>query len=207
MAAEFMKYRSPLVSRYASPEMAYNFSEMKKFTTWRRLWTYLAKSEKVCISKILFSFCVSEYVMYTNMLRFLTVHSHYKSQLYLTLALTTAQFSSLRIDEVRMQLQRERTNIHHQLYTAHLTFALLINEIYIVFVTFGFRPWDSQSQMSKSQRWRTISKTSTLSSQPRRRRNTDMTSWPMFTHSELAVQKLLPSFILERPLLMLETTL
>lgn len=79
MAAEFMKYRSPLVSRYASPEMAYNFSEMKKFTTWRRLWTYLAKSEKVCISKILFSFCVSEYVMYTNMLRFLTVHSHYKS--------------------------------------------------------------------------------------------------------------------------------
>lgn len=31
------------------------------------------------ISKILFSFCVSEYVMYTNMLRFLTVHSHYKS--------------------------------------------------------------------------------------------------------------------------------
>lgn len=46
MAAEFMKYRSPLVSRYASPEMAYNFSEMKKFTTWRRLWTYLAKSEK-----------------------------------------------------------------------------------------------------------------------------------------------------------------
>ncbi|XP_061193951.1 LOW QUALITY PROTEIN: adenylosuccinate lyase-like [Saccostrea echinata] len=41
-----MKYRSPLVSRYASPEMAFNFSEMNKFTTWRRLWTYLAKSEK-----------------------------------------------------------------------------------------------------------------------------------------------------------------
>ncbi|XP_078321020.1 adenylosuccinate lyase-like [Crassostrea virginica] len=44
--AEFQNYRSPLVSRYASPEMAFNFSEMKKFTTWRRLWTYLAKSEK-----------------------------------------------------------------------------------------------------------------------------------------------------------------
>ncbi|XP_062618353.1 adenylosuccinate lyase-like [Saccostrea cucullata] len=41
-----MKYRSPLVSRYASPEMAFNFSEMNKFTTWRKLWTYLAKSEK-----------------------------------------------------------------------------------------------------------------------------------------------------------------
>lgn len=56
MSAEFMKYRSPLVSRYASPEMAFNFSEMKKFTTWRRLWTYLAKSEKVCIMIKLFSF-------------------------------------------------------------------------------------------------------------------------------------------------------
>ncbi|ROL42881.1 Adenylosuccinate lyase [Anabarilius grahami] len=43
---EFMKYRSPLVSRYASKEMAYNFSDRKKFTTWRKLWIYLAKAEK-----------------------------------------------------------------------------------------------------------------------------------------------------------------
>ena len=28
-------------------EMSYNFSEMKKFTTWRKLWVDLAKSEKV----------------------------------------------------------------------------------------------------------------------------------------------------------------
>uniref|UniRef100_A0AAQ5YTY2 Adenylosuccinate lyase n=1 Tax=Amphiprion ocellaris TaxID=80972 RepID=A0AAQ5YTY2_AMPOC len=42
----FMKYRSPLVSRYASKEMAYNFSDRKKFTTWRKLWIYLAKAEK-----------------------------------------------------------------------------------------------------------------------------------------------------------------
>ncbi|KAK3738733.1 hypothetical protein QZH41_018111, partial [Actinostola sp. cb2023] len=40
------KYRSPLTGRYASPEMAYNFSENKKFSTWRRLWLYLAKAEK-----------------------------------------------------------------------------------------------------------------------------------------------------------------
>uniref|UniRef100_A0AAQ6IK23 Adenylosuccinate lyase n=1 Tax=Anabas testudineus TaxID=64144 RepID=A0AAQ6IK23_ANATE len=45
-ADESMKYRSPLVSRYASKEMAYNFSDRKKFTTWRRLWIYLAKAEK-----------------------------------------------------------------------------------------------------------------------------------------------------------------
>ena len=44
---EHLKYRSPLVSRYASPEMAYNFSEMKKFSTWRRLWSWLAKAEQV----------------------------------------------------------------------------------------------------------------------------------------------------------------
>uniref|UniRef100_A0A8C7E139 Adenylosuccinate lyase n=1 Tax=Oncorhynchus kisutch TaxID=8019 RepID=A0A8C7E139_ONCKI len=43
---EFSKYRSPLVSRYASKEMAYNFSDRKKFTTWRKLWIYLAKAEK-----------------------------------------------------------------------------------------------------------------------------------------------------------------
>uniref|UniRef100_A0AAY4AT27 Adenylosuccinate lyase n=1 Tax=Denticeps clupeoides TaxID=299321 RepID=A0AAY4AT27_9TELE len=43
---EFTKYRSPLVSRYASKEMAYNFSDRKKFTTWRKLWIYLAKAEQ-----------------------------------------------------------------------------------------------------------------------------------------------------------------
>ncbi|KAG1675348.1 Adenylosuccinate lyase [Nymphon striatum] len=39
-------YRSPLTSRYASAEMAYNFSENKKFSSWRKLWTYLAKAQK-----------------------------------------------------------------------------------------------------------------------------------------------------------------
>jgi hypothetical protein len=41
------KYRSPLVSRYASIEMSYNFSEVKKFSTWRRLWFWLAKCQRV----------------------------------------------------------------------------------------------------------------------------------------------------------------
>uniref|UniRef100_A0A3P9BFA8 Adenylosuccinate lyase n=1 Tax=Maylandia zebra TaxID=106582 RepID=A0A3P9BFA8_9CICH len=44
-AEEMNRYRSPLVSRYASKEMSYNFSE-KKFTTWRKLWIFLAKAEK-----------------------------------------------------------------------------------------------------------------------------------------------------------------
>jgi len=39
-------YSSPLVSRYASKEMSYNFSDKKKFSTWRKLWIYLAQSQQ-----------------------------------------------------------------------------------------------------------------------------------------------------------------
>lgn len=46
MGSEKTRYSTPLTGRYASDEMAYNFSEEKKFITWRRLWTMLAKSEK-----------------------------------------------------------------------------------------------------------------------------------------------------------------
>ncbi|RKP06163.1 adenylosuccinate lyase [Thamnocephalis sphaerospora] len=40
------KYQSPLTSRYASEAMAYNFSDNKKFSTWRQLWLNLATAEK-----------------------------------------------------------------------------------------------------------------------------------------------------------------
>ncbi|XP_072195216.1 adenylosuccinate lyase-like [Excalfactoria chinensis] len=40
------RYRSPLVSRYASKEMGFNFSQRKKVGTWRRLWLYFAQAEK-----------------------------------------------------------------------------------------------------------------------------------------------------------------
>ena len=49
LKATYGKYRSPLSDRYASPEMSYNYSELKKFSTWRLLWTYLAKAEKVSL--------------------------------------------------------------------------------------------------------------------------------------------------------------
>ncbi|KAJ8307516.1 hypothetical protein KUTeg_015600 [Tegillarca granosa] len=45
--SEYLKYRTPLVSRYASPEMMYNYSDMKKFSTWRKLWLWLAKAEQL----------------------------------------------------------------------------------------------------------------------------------------------------------------
>ncbi|KAF2360646.1 Adenylosuccinate lyase [Trinorchestia longiramus] len=36
---------SPLGTRYASPEMSFNFSDNKKFTTWRKLWVWLARAQ------------------------------------------------------------------------------------------------------------------------------------------------------------------
>lgn len=45
--AALANYRSPLSTRYASRDMLYNFSDLKKFSTWRKLWYILAKCEKV----------------------------------------------------------------------------------------------------------------------------------------------------------------
>jgi adenylosuccinate lyase len=39
-------YENPLIARYASPEMATLWGDQKKFSTWRRLWLWLAESEK-----------------------------------------------------------------------------------------------------------------------------------------------------------------
>ncbi|XP_076764752.1 adenylosuccinate lyase-like [Xylocopa sonorina] len=38
-------YQSPLATRYASKEMRFNFSDQRKFSTWRKLWVYLATAE------------------------------------------------------------------------------------------------------------------------------------------------------------------
>lgn len=39
-------YENPLISRYASKEMSYIFSDESKFSTWRNLWVALAEAEK-----------------------------------------------------------------------------------------------------------------------------------------------------------------
>ncbi len=44
--ADTSVYENPLLTRYASREMAENFSDDKKFRLWRRLWIALAESEK-----------------------------------------------------------------------------------------------------------------------------------------------------------------
>ena len=46
MACSKEEYQTPLNSRYASVAMKFNFSEKKKFKTWRQLWTWLAEAEK-----------------------------------------------------------------------------------------------------------------------------------------------------------------
>jgi adenylosuccinate lyase len=40
------RYDNPLISRYASPEMAELFGEQRKFGLWRRLWVVLAEAER-----------------------------------------------------------------------------------------------------------------------------------------------------------------
>lgn len=39
-------YENPLITRYASKEMSYIFSDEKRFSTWRKLWVALAEGEK-----------------------------------------------------------------------------------------------------------------------------------------------------------------
>ncbi len=45
-ASPYDEYRSPLVTRYAGPEMRRLFSERHRIETWRRLWIGLAESQQ-----------------------------------------------------------------------------------------------------------------------------------------------------------------
>ena len=47
--SDLLTYKSPLTQRYkhGTESMAFNFSDYKKFVTWRRLWLWLAKAQQV----------------------------------------------------------------------------------------------------------------------------------------------------------------
>jgi adenylosuccinate lyase len=40
------RYENPLIARYASGEMSSLWSDQRKFSTWRRIWLYLAETEQ-----------------------------------------------------------------------------------------------------------------------------------------------------------------
>lgn len=42
----FDVYSTPLTSRYTSPEVQQLFSQRSRHSTWRKLWLYLAESER-----------------------------------------------------------------------------------------------------------------------------------------------------------------
>lgn len=42
---QYLVYQNPLGKRYASREMLENFGSVKKFSTWRRLWLWLAEAQ------------------------------------------------------------------------------------------------------------------------------------------------------------------
>lgn len=46
MDSPYLVYETALSRRYASKEMRENWGELKKFTTWRRLWVILAEAQK-----------------------------------------------------------------------------------------------------------------------------------------------------------------
>lgn len=74
MSAEHLTYHTPLVSRYASKDMCYNFSDQKKFSTWRKLWLYLATVEKVRTTPSVRSNAVTVYAAFHG--QNATMHAH-----------------------------------------------------------------------------------------------------------------------------------
>jgi len=44
--ADFTQYQNPLSTRYASKELSANFSDQKKFSTWRQMWINVAIAQK-----------------------------------------------------------------------------------------------------------------------------------------------------------------
>ncbi len=79
MSTDSNTYRSPLGERYASLAMRENFSERRKFTTWRSLWIELARAEQALGLPIKES-QIAEMVAYRNDLN-LEVAARYEKEL------------------------------------------------------------------------------------------------------------------------------
>lgn len=71
--SSYETYVSPLSTRYASTEMKYNFSDRKKFYTWRTLWIFLAQAQKVIYPKKNSSFTYNLFKEIINVSRHLLI--------------------------------------------------------------------------------------------------------------------------------------
>ncbi|MDR4499172.1 MAG: adenylosuccinate lyase [Candidatus Scalindua sp.] len=69
-------YQSPLSARYASKEMSYNFSDNLKYSTWRKLWIALAKTQRTLGIKAITKKQIDEMVKYQNDINFSNVMKH-----------------------------------------------------------------------------------------------------------------------------------
>ncbi len=66
----FEKYQSPLVERYASEEMSYNFSDKLKYSTWRKLWIVLAETQKSLGVKTITKKQIEEMIKFKDKINF-----------------------------------------------------------------------------------------------------------------------------------------
>jgi adenylosuccinate lyase len=70
------RYQSPLVERYASEEMSYNFSDKLKYSTWRRLWIALAEIQKNLGVKIITKKQIEGMIKFQDKINFAAVRKH-----------------------------------------------------------------------------------------------------------------------------------
>jgi adenylosuccinate lyase len=76
----FEKYQSPLVERYASEEMSYNFSDKLKYSTWRKLWIALAETQRNLGVKTITKKQIEEMIKFRDRINFDVAKKHEISQ-------------------------------------------------------------------------------------------------------------------------------
>ncbi|MEE8190003.1 MAG: adenylosuccinate lyase [Candidatus Scalindua sediminis] len=72
----FEKYQSPLVERYASEEMSYNFSDKLKYSTWRKLWIALAETQRNLGVKTITKKQIEEMIKFKDKINFDVAKKH-----------------------------------------------------------------------------------------------------------------------------------
>lgn len=72
----FEKYQSPLVERYASEEMSYNFSDKLKYSTWRKLWIALAETQRSLGVKTITKKQIEEMIKFKDKINFDVAKKH-----------------------------------------------------------------------------------------------------------------------------------